>query len=252
MTKCLFLLALCLLPFVALSSTFSSHNPIELPTATVSPKFLDLHKAKSTTTLSDDPVVHTILYNPVTPDGTYRMGNTDGGVLGGYIYLGKAPNSDSPCPDAPFKYNGEGGTSHSAIRLIPYKNIGKPPSIHENQDFNIQFTEYNSGCSNYTTWKVEEQHGATIKGASLVSTKGGTIGQADSSWFRLKSYSSEYATGYLLLWCPGPILCPTCTSDDCYSAWMVLVEGRRMQIAGVLTTDVTADYYPLVVGFENP
>ncbi|PHU25642.1 hypothetical protein BC332_03974 [Capsicum chinense] len=247
MTKCLFLLALCLLPFVTLSSTFSSHNPIKLPTATDSPKPLNLHKAKSTSTLFDDSIVVADLEIQISPDGTYLMSSTDEGALRGFVCLGKIPNSDSSCPDGAFKYNGEGGSSRTAIRLIPYTNIG---SIHENQDFNIRFSEYNSGCSNYTTWKVEE-HGASIKGVSLVSTRGGTIGQVDSSWFRLVSFSYEYATGYRLLHCPGPIMCPTCTSDACNIVWMVMVEGRRLQIAGHVTQDSEGNIYPLVVGFDT-
>ncbi|PHT89841.1 hypothetical protein T459_04954, partial [Capsicum annuum] len=193
------------------------------------------------------PVVYTIWNHPVSPDGTYLMSSTDEGALRGFVCLGKIPNSDSSCPDGAFKYNGEGGSSRTAIRLIPYTNIG---SIHENQDFNIQFSEYNSGCSNYTTWKVEE-HGASIKGVSLVSTRGGTIGQVDSSWFRLVSFSYEYATGYRLLHCPGPIMCPTCTSDACNIVWMVMVEGRRLQIAGHVTQDSEGNIYPLVVGFDT-
>ncbi|WMV21129.1 hypothetical protein MTR67_014514 [Solanum verrucosum] len=56
---------------------------------------------------------------------------------------------------------------------------------------------------------------------------GGTIGQADSSWFKIVK-SSHF--GYNLLYCPvtTPIICPFCSDDRfCSKVGVVHQNGKR-------------------------
>nr|AIT42168.1 Kunitz-type inhibitor B [Solanum tuberosum] len=205
--KCLFLLCLCLVPIVVFSSTFTSQNPIDLPSdATPPTPVLDVTGKELDSRLS------------------YRIISTFWGALGGDVYLGKSPNSDAPCPDGVFRYNSDVGPSGTPVRFIgSSSDFG--PGIFEDELLNIQFDISTAKlCVSYTIWKVGD-YDASL-GTMLLET-GGTIGQADSSWFKIVK-SSQF--GYNLLYCPvtTPVICPS-SSDDrfCSKVGVVHQNGKR-------------------------
>ncbi|WMV21120.1 hypothetical protein MTR67_014505 [Solanum verrucosum] len=63
---------------------------------------------------------------------------------------------------------------------------------------------------------------------TMLLETGGTIGQADSTYFKIVK-SSNF--GYNLLYCPitrPPILCPFCRDDDfCAKVGVVIQKGKR-------------------------
>lgn len=193
---------------MAFSSTFSSENPIELPTAT---------------SANSELVVDT-RGGVIDTRQSYRIASSLGGVLSGDVFLGASPNSAAPCPDGIFKYNNDGGTRNTPVRFIPYTSMGRPNNIYENQDINIQFTT--SNCADYTIWKVGD-YDASLE-ASLLGTTGGTIGQQGSSWFKIVKEQD----GYQLLYCPGPFVCPNCSLDQCQVVWVIMQNGKmRLALA---------------------
>ncbi|XP_059304195.1 serine protease inhibitor 1-like [Lycium ferocissimum] len=211
MRKCLFLLSLCLLPFVAFSSTFTSENPIKLPTTT------------TTTSSANNNLVRVEDWHGATLDihGSYRIVSDEWGALGGDVYLGPLPNSAAPCPDGVLKYNFSGQARGTPVRFIKTDN-NRPIFIFENQDVNIQFVTRT--CVNYTVWKVG--HNDASLGVRFLET-GGTIGQEDSSWFRIFRPPQGPRRRYFLMHCPGPFACPSCPIDRCRAVWVVLQNGRR-------------------------
>ncbi|KAH0689870.1 hypothetical protein KY289_017228 [Solanum tuberosum] len=139
----------------------------------------------------------------------------------GDVYLGKSPNSDAPCPDGVFRYNSDVGPSGTPVRFIPKYGA----NICEDQLLNIQFNIPTVKlCVSYTIWKVGNlnAHPRTM----LLET-GGTIGQADSSYFKIAK-SSKF--GYNLLYCPitRPIICPFCHDENfCAKVGVVIQNGKR-------------------------
>nr|Q03197.1 RecName: Full=Aspartic protease inhibitor 10; AltName: Full=Wound-induced aspartate proteinase CDI inhibitor; Flags: Precursor [Solanum tuberosum]CAA48036.1 cathepsin D inhibitor [Solanum tuberosum] len=202
MMKCLFLLCLCLVPIVVFSSTFTSQNLIDLPSESPLPK----------------PVLDTN-GKELNPNSSYRIISIGRGALGGDVYLGKSPNSDAPCPDGVFRYNSDVGPSGTPVRFIPLSG-----GIFEDQLLNIQFNIPTVRlCVSYTIWKV----GINAYLRTMLLETGGTIGQADSSYFKIVKSS---ILGYNLLYCPitRPILCPFCRDDDfCAKVGVVIQKGKR-------------------------
>ncbi|KAK4735033.1 hypothetical protein R3W88_009294 [Solanum pinnatisectum] len=200
--KCLFLLCLCLVPIVVFSSTFTSQNPINLPSESPLPK----------------PVLDTN-GKELNRNSSYRIISTFWGALGGDVYLGESPNSDAPCPDGIFRYNSDVGHSGTPVRFIPLST-----NIVEDQIMNIQFNIPTVKlCVSYTIWKVGNFN-ALLR--TMLLETGGTIGQADSSYFKIVKSSS---LGYNLLYCPStPILCPLCPDDPfCAKVGVVPQNGKR-------------------------
>ncbi|XP_015069870.1 aspartic protease inhibitor 8-like [Solanum pennellii] len=182
MMKCLFLLCLCLFPIVVFSSSFTSQNPIELPSASPKPK----------------PVLDTN-GNELNPNSSYRIISTAWGALGGDVYLGRSPRSSAPCPDGVFRYNSDVGTIGTPVRFIPLSG-----GILEDQLMNIQFRIATVKlCVSYTIWKAGNLN--PYYRAVLLET-GGSIGQVDSSYFKIVKSST---IGYNLLYChiTRPVLC---------------------------------------------
>ncbi|NP_001275020.2 aspartic protease inhibitor 8 precursor [Solanum tuberosum] len=203
MMKCLFLLCLCLLPIVVFSSTFTSQNLIDLPSESPLPK----------------PVLDTN-GKELNPNSSYRIISIGRGALGGDVYLGKSPNSDAPCPDGVFRYNSDVGPSVTPVRFIPLSG-----GIFEDQLLNIQFNIATVKlCVSYTIWKVGNLN-AYFR--TMLLETGGTIGQADSSYFKIVKLSNF---GYNLLYCPitPPFLCPFCRDDNfCAKVGVVIQNGKR-------------------------
>ncbi|KAM3319329.1 serine protease inhibitor 5-like [Capsicum chacoense] len=196
----LLLLSLCLLPFVAFSSTFTSQNPIDLPTAS--------------------KLVLDVTGKALDPRASYRIGSIGWGAAGGDVYLGRTPNSTAPCPNGVYRYNSDVGPTGTPVRFVKSDHSG--PGIFEKQDLNIQFDIPTSRlCVAYTIWKVGD-YDASL-GARLLET-GGTLRQQDSSWFKIVKASGR---GYNLLYCPGPFACPSCPVDQCQAVGEVIQKGKR-------------------------
>ncbi|MCD9641507.1 hypothetical protein HAX54_027719 [Datura stramonium] len=151
MSKCLFLLSLCLVPFVAFSSTiFTSQNPIDLPTSNNNDLVLDVRG------------------EPLQPDASYRIVSIGRGGLGGDVYLGVSPTTDL-CPDGVFRYNSDVGPGGTPVKFIKSDQTG--PGISEYQDINIHFSIATAKlCVSYTIWKVGD-YDASL-GARLLETDG--------------------------------------------------------------------------------
>ncbi|KAL3342637.1 hypothetical protein AABB24_026589 [Solanum stoloniferum] len=175
-TKCLFWLCLCLAPFVVFSSTFTSQNPIDLPSA------------------KPVPVLDTT-GKEVDPRSSYRMVYTNRGPYGGDIYLDYSP-AGSICPDGVFRY-GQVGPKGTPVRLITPSHFG--PGVYEDQDINIQFVISNvEKCGNYTIWKVGPYN--REERVSFLET-----GQQDSkSCFKI--VKSPRLLGYELITCDGALV----------------------------------------------
>ncbi|KAM3319389.1 serine protease inhibitor 1 [Capsicum chacoense] len=195
MMKCLLLLCLCLLPFVAFSSNFTFENPIELPTVT-----------------SVGQRVFDPLGRAVETRRSYRISSSLWGALGGQVYLATTPNLAAPCPDGVFKYNSDSG---------PRGN-----------------------CDSYTVWKCGD-YDASLD-ATLLGTSRGTIGERDSSWFKL----ARAQQGYHLLNCPGPIACPSCVLEGCRAVWAITMPDGRRRLALARRQDPPQQLrFPLSVNF---
>ncbi|KAK6794930.1 hypothetical protein RDI58_008383 [Solanum bulbocastanum] len=201
--KCLFLLCLCLVPIVVFSSTFTFQNPITLPSESHQPKpVLDINGKE------------------LDPNSSYLITSPFWGALGGDVYLDESPNSDAPCPNGIFRHNSDVGPSGTPVRFIPLST-----NIFEDQLMNIQFNIPTVRlCVSYTIWKVGNLN--ALLRTNLLET-GGTIGQADSSYFKIVKSSSF---GYNLLYCPitRPVLCPFCRDDNfCAKVGVVPQNGKR-------------------------
>ncbi|KAH0686415.1 hypothetical protein KY290_018406 [Solanum tuberosum] len=219
MTKCLlFFSSLCLLAFVAFSSTSPCQNP-----------------------RNSNRQVFDTLGRGINPRSNYRIASSLGGVLSGHVYLGHIPNSGASCPDGVFKYNSDGQRG-TPLRFIEHSCRGQPPLIYENQDINIQFVG-SRNCDNFVNWKVGE-YNATLE-ASLFGTRGGTIGRADSSWFKIV----RAERGYHLLNCPGPFVCPNCALNQCRVVWVIVLDGRRRLALATRQTPSQGLRFPLSVYF---
>ncbi|XP_049359508.1 serine protease inhibitor 5-like [Solanum verrucosum] len=204
MTNYLFLLSLFLLPFIAFSSTFTSQNPIDLPTAT-------------------NKLVLDTNGNALDPRASYHIVSIGRGAAGGDVYLGPSPNSSAPCPDGVFRYNSDVGRPiGTPVRFIIKSDYSTGSGIFENQDVNVQFDIATSRlCVIYANWKVGDYD--VSLGARLLET-GGTLGQGDSSWFKIVKVSES---SYNLLYCPGPFVCPSCPVDECQAVGWVRQDGKR-------------------------
>jgi len=189
--KCLFLLCLCLVPIVVFSSTFTSQNPINLP--------------------SDATPVLDVTGKELDPRLSYHIISTFWGALGGDVYRGKSPNSDGPCPYGVFRYNSNVGPSGTPVRFIPLST-----NIFEDQLLSIQFRILTlRPCDGYTIWKVGNIN------AYLTTV------QAEGSYFKIVKSSK---IGYNLLYCPitPPIICPLCPDDQfCAKVGVVPQNGKR-------------------------
>ncbi|KAL3342640.1 hypothetical protein AABB24_026592 [Solanum stoloniferum] len=206
--KCLFLLCLCLVPTVVFSSTFTSQNPINLPSESPLPK----------------PVLDTN-GNELNPNSSYRIISTFWGALGGDVYLGESPNSDAPCPDGIFRYNSDVGPSGTPVRFIPLST-----NIVEDQLMNIQFNIATVRlCVSYTIWKVGNLN-ALLR--TMLLETGGTIGQADSSYFKIVKSS---IIGYNLLYCPF------CRDDNFCAKVGVVRQNGKIRLA--IVNDHPIDVY---------
>ncbi|MCE3052022.1 hypothetical protein HAX54_051428 [Datura stramonium] len=196
--SCLFLSSLILLPFVAFSSTlFTSQNPINLPTSANNNLVLDVSGA------------------PLDPGARYRIVSVGRGAAGGDVYLGPSPNSTAPCPDGVFRYNSDVGPTGTPVRFIKSDQTGTGP-INQDQNINIQFSIATSRlCVSYTIWKVGDYD--VSLGARLLETDG-TIGQQDSSWFKIVEAPQ---LGYNLLYCPS------CSAHQCQAVGVVSQNGKR-------------------------
>ncbi|XP_049394471.1 aspartic protease inhibitor 3 [Solanum stenotomum] len=153
-------------------------------------------------------------------DLIYSIISTFWGALGGDVYLGKSPNSDAPCPDGVFRYNSDVGPSGTPVRFIPLSGA----NIFEDQLLNIQFNIPTVKlCVSYTIWKVGNLN-AYFR--TMLLETGGTIGQADSSYFKIVKSSK---IGYNLLYCPfTPIICLRCPEDQfCAKVGVVIQNGKR-------------------------
>ncbi|KAJ8536637.1 hypothetical protein K7X08_035038 [Anisodus acutangulus] len=206
MTKNLFLLSLCLFPFVAFSSTFTSENPIDLPTT-------------PDNILPVIPSVRDVKGEALQVGSSYRIISIGRGAAGGDVYLGPSPNSTASCPDGVFRYNSDVGPSGMPVRFIKFGHSG--PGIHEREDINIQFNITTSRlCVSHTIWKVGD-YDVSLR-ARLLGT-GGTLSQQDSSWFKIV----KAELGYNLLYCPGPLVCPSCPVNQCQTVGVVFQNGKR-------------------------
>ncbi|KAH0763792.1 hypothetical protein KY290_019865 [Solanum tuberosum] len=119
------------------------------------------------------------------------------GKQGGDVYLGKSPNSDAPCANGIFRYNSDVGPSGTPVRFI-----GSSSHFGQVGDYDASL------------------------GTMLLET-GGTIGQADSSWFKIVK-SSQF--GYNLLYCPvtSTMSCPFSSDDQfCLKVGVVHQNGKR-------------------------
>ncbi|XP_055828404.1 serine protease inhibitor 5-like [Solanum dulcamara] len=178
--RCLFFLCFCLLPIVVFSSTFTSQNPIDLPSAKPVP-LLD------------------VTGKEVDPRLSYRMVPTYRGPSGGDIYLDYSLDSTAPCPDGVFRYNSDGGPKGTPVRFIAAIPFG--PYIYEEQDINIQFDISTvKSCVDYTIWKVG---GYDVPLRVELLKTGGTIGQQISCF---KIVKSPRLLGYSLLTCSGSLV----------------------------------------------
>ncbi|KAF3649125.1 Serine protease inhibitor 1 [Capsicum annuum] len=207
MKKHILLLSFCLLPFV----TFS-YNHIELPT-----------------TKNDLPpvifLVRDVNGEALQVGATYRIISPFWGAAGGDVYLGPSPNSDATCPNGVFRYISGRGRSGTPVTFTKFNYTGSSESgIHVTEDINIQFDNASSKlCGNNTTWRVGDFD--VFQGARLLETGGTIIG----SWFKIvKAPQSPIDRDiYVLLNCPGPLVCPSCPIDECQSVGVVLQEGKR-------------------------
>ncbi|KAK4735009.1 hypothetical protein R3W88_009270 [Solanum pinnatisectum] len=203
--KCLFLLCLCLVPIVVFSSTFTFQNPIDLSSdATPRTPVLDLADKELDSRLS------------------YRIIPTLRGGGGGEVYLGYSPNSAAPCPDGVFRYPSDIAPSGTPVRFIPL-SMQFGSGIYEDQLLNIQFNISTVKlCESYTIWKVGDYDESL--GAMLLET-GGTIGELDSSWFKIVKSSLAYN----LLYCPStPFIYPLFSDDNlCAKVGVVMQNGKR-------------------------
>ncbi|KAJ8536639.1 hypothetical protein K7X08_035040 [Anisodus acutangulus] len=166
---------------------------------------------------------------------SYRIISIGRGAAGGDVYLGPSPNSTASCPDGVFRYNSDVGPSGMPVRFIKFGHSG--PGIHEREDINIQFNIATSRlCVSHTIWNVGDYD--VSLGARLLGT-GGTLSQQDSSWFKIV----KAELGYNLLYCPGPLVCPSCPVNQCQTVGVVFQNGKR-RLALVIDQ-------PLVVNFRK-
>ncbi|CAN4087885.1 unnamed protein product [Withania somnifera] len=212
MKKCLLFLSFCLFPLLAYS--LSSYNPIELPT----------------NSKNDLPVI--FLVRDVNGVGlqvgaTYRIVSPFWGAAGGDVYLGPSPNSNATCPDGVFRYHSDVGPSGTPVTFTKFNNhTGSSSSgIHVTEDINIQFDNATLElCVNHTTWKVGDFN--VFEGARLLETGG----QQDGSWFKIVKAAEPgpaFRDSYILFYCPGPLVCPSCPVGECQTVGVVLQDGKR-------------------------
>ncbi|XP_049393893.1 aspartic protease inhibitor 1-like [Solanum stenotomum] len=196
MMKCLFFLCFCLFPILVFSSTFTSQNPINLPSESPVPK----------------PVFDTN-GKELNPNSSYLITSPFSGALGGDVYRGKSPNSDGPCPYGVFRYNSDVGPSGTPVRFIPLST-----NIFEDQLLSIQFRIVTlRRCDGYTIWKVGNIN------AYLTTV------QADGSYFKIVK-SSKF--GYNLLYCPfTPIICLRCPEDQFCAKVGVVPQNGKWRLA---------------------
>ncbi|XP_047264673.1 aspartic protease inhibitor 6-like [Capsicum annuum] len=141
------------------------------------------------------------------------------------VYLGPSTNSDATCLNGVFRYISDHGRRGTPVTFTKFNYTGSSGSgIHVTEDINIQFDNASLKlCGNNTTWRFGDFD--VFQGARLLETGGTIIG----SWFKIVK-ASQSPIGrdiYVLLNCPGPLVCPSCPVDECQSLGVVLQEGKR-------------------------
>ncbi|XP_055827498.1 cysteine protease inhibitor 8-like [Solanum dulcamara] len=172
---------LSLVPFVAFSRSFTSDNPIVLPTSTHNPI---------------DPAVLDVKGVPLKIGEKYTIRNAHLGVgpvfwanIGGH----KCPNVVSQRISIP-PFLGKG----TSVKFV-HKAYGDV--IREMVSINIMFSPDTSDpCANETVWKVDDKE-------FLVT--GGTLGN-ENSFFKIMKYDKKSIGSenvYKLLYCPPQLMC---------------------------------------------
>ncbi|KAL3342638.1 hypothetical protein AABB24_026590 [Solanum stoloniferum] len=215
--KCLFLLCLCLVPIVVFSSTFTSQNSIDLPSDATPPT----------------PVLG-VTGKELDPRLSYRIISTYWGALGGNVYLGDSPNLAAPCANGVFRYNSDVGPNGTPVRFIPLSSqFGA--GICEDEEINVLFNIPIVSCV------LVIQFGKSDYDASLrtLLETGGTIGQQDSSLFKIVKSSH---VSYNLLYCPlTPFLCPLCPPHQYCAKVGVVSQNGKSRLT--LVNDQPFDFY---------
>ncbi|OIT27347.1 PREDICTED: serine protease inhibitor 1-like [Nicotiana attenuata] len=207
---------LALLPFVVFSSSFTSTNPIVLPTTTDDDKGFPISGFSEVLDINGEPL-HV--------GEEYHIISAIRGAGGGGVYLTYVGNTKCPSgvlqhwsdtrPGMPVKFV----TTHSR----PF-NV-----VRENTDINIMFSVSTSRlCVNETVWKVGDPD-LTARGTRFVVT-GGTLGnpgpETINSWFKIEKVTKQ-APFYKLRYCPDKLLCPECHPVNCLDVGVTDHFGRR-------------------------
>nr|AAF15901.1 putative proteinase inhibitor [Nicotiana glutinosa] len=210
---------LSLIPFVVFSSSFTSTNPIVLPTTT------DDDKGFPVPVL---PEVLDINGEPLQIGEKYHIVSAIWGAGGGGVYLTYVRNTR--CPNDVVQH---GRTPKKACPLNSLPLAPGPPPfnvVRETNNINIMFSVPTSRlCVNETVWKVGDPD-LTARGTRFVVT-GGTLGnprpETINSWFKIEKVTKT-APFYKLRYCPDNFLCPECHPDVCLDVG--LTHERRLAL----------------------
>ncbi|XP_075107906.1 cysteine protease inhibitor 8-like [Nicotiana tabacum] len=197
---------LSLLPFVVFSSSFTSTNPIVLPTTTADGKGLPIPVL---------PEVLDINGEPLQIGEKYHIISAIWGSGGGGVYLTNLGNTK--CPNGVVQH-GRDTRPGMPVKFFT-THPGPPPFnvVRETNNINIMFSVPTSRlCVNETVWKVGDPD-LTARGVRFVVT-GGTLGnpgpETINSWFKIEKVTKT-APFYNLRYCPDKVLCPMCQPVDC-------------------------------------
>ncbi|CAN4085385.1 unnamed protein product [Withania somnifera] len=184
---CSFLLltTFCVVPFVAFSSTFTSTNPIVLPTTSnedngapvpVLPELLDIDG------------------EPLHVDQEYHIRSIFWGAGSGAVDFARIGNTR--CPNAVvFMF----GDSSQGLPVKFFTHGG--PVVRETNDINIMFSFPKTiRCNNGTYWMVDFNPDMTARGVRFVVTS--TVLFVPNSLFQIVK-SSETSPFYKIRHCPG-------------------------------------------------
>nr|ABX76297.1 stigma expressed protein [Nicotiana alata] len=189
---------LSLLPFVVFSSSFTSTNPIVLPTTTDDD--------------NDLPVLSEVLDTngkPLQIGEEYHIISASWRTGGG-VYLTNLTNTK--CPNDVVQH-WEGSKDGMPVKFFTMDPEVAPSSVvRETNDINIMFSVPTTKlCVNETVWKVGDPD-STEQGVRFVVT-GGTLGYPGpitiKSWFKIEKVTKT-APFYKLRYCPDRYLCPMC------------------------------------------
>lgn len=153
------------------------------------------------------------------------------GAAGGDVYLGLSPKPNATCPDGVFRYHSDRGRRGTPLIFTTFNHTESSAGIHVTQDISIRFENATSElCANQTTWNVGDFD--VFQGARLLETGGENVG----SWFKIVKAPVEGRPidrdVYVLLSCPGPLVCPSCPLDQCQTIGVVFQNGK-MRLAVV-------------------